>query len=97
MDVVSLSSVASIVGVVGVGFSVLKEKIKHAEEMGQIKQQIKSLEKRASEQDRNILVFREALESSNTDIRHDISQIQQSIVRLEAAVSQISQNISGRG
>ena len=28
MDVVSISSVASIVGVVGVGFSVLKEKIK---------------------------------------------------------------------
>ena len=57
MDVVSISSVASIVGVVGVGFSVLKEKIKHAEEMGQIKQQIKSLEKRASEQDRNLLGF----------------------------------------
>ena len=97
MDMISISSVASIVGVVGVGFSVLKEKIKHAEEMGQIKQQVRSLEARMTEQAGHVMGIRGVLEASNTDIRNDISLIQQSIVRLEAAITQIGNNINGRG
>jgi SMC interacting uncharacterized protein involved in chromosome segregation len=96
MDVVSISSVASIVGVIGVGFSVLKEKIKHAEEMGQIKQQIRSLEARMTEQAGHVMGIRGVLETSNTDIRNDISQIQQSIVRLEASITQLNNNFSER-
>jgi hypothetical protein len=96
MDVVSISSVASIVGVIGVGFTVLKEKVKHAEEMGTLKQQVKSLEKRATEQAGHVMGIRGVLEASNTDIRNDISLIQQSIVRLEAAITQIGNNINGR-
>jgi len=96
MDMISISSIASIIGVIGVGFSVLKEKIKNAEEMGQLKQQVRSLEARMTEQAGHVMGIRGVLETSNTDIRNDISQIQQSIVRLEASITQLNNNFSER-
>jgi len=44
MDTTTLASIASIVGVLGIGFSYMRDRLKGAEQLGRLKQQIKTLE-----------------------------------------------------
>ena len=48
MDTTTVASIASIVGVFGIGFSYMRDRLKGAEELGQLKQKIITLENQVS-------------------------------------------------
>ena len=78
MDYNSLASVASIMGVIFAYFSFMKDKLKSAEELGQLKQKVDQLEKQSLT---NEIRFQK--------IETKLDDIQTTLTRLETLIQQM--------